>query len=49
VMTSIKNFIGGYLPTSSTTDATRSASMKNDSIRESTSSNYQPTLDRGHS
>jgi len=49
LMTSIKNFIGGYLPTSSTTDASRSASMKNDSIRESTGSNYQPTLDRGHS
>jgi hypothetical protein len=49
LMTSIKNFIGGYLPTSSATDATRSASMKNDSIRESTGSSYQPTLDREHS
>jgi hypothetical protein len=49
LMTSIKNFIGGYLPTSSTTDATRSASMKSGSIRQSTDSSYQPTLDRGHS
>jgi len=49
LMTSIKNFIGGYLPTSSATDATRSANMKNDSIRESTGSSYQPTLDRGQS
>jgi len=49
VMTSIKNFIGGYLPSSSATDATRASSMKNDSTRESTGSSYQPTLDRGHS
>jgi len=49
LMTSIKNFIGGYLPANSTTDATRSAGMKDDSIRQSTGSSYQPTLDRGHS
>jgi len=49
LMTSIKNFIGGYLPKSSTTDATRSASMKDESMRQSSGSSYQPTLDRGHS
>jgi len=49
LMTSIKSFIGGYLPTSSTTNSTRSASMKDESIRQSTDSSYQPTLDRGHS
>lgn len=49
LMTSIKNFIGGYLPASSATNSTRSASMKDESIRQSTGSSYQPTLDRGHS
>jgi hypothetical protein len=49
LMTSIKNFIGGYLPTSSTIDSTRSASMKDESMRQSSGSSYQPILDRGHS
>ena len=30
-----QNFIGGYLPTSSTIDSTRSASMKDESMRQS--------------
>jgi hypothetical protein len=50
LMTSLKNFIGGYLPNSAT--ESRSASMGNESARPKTTetkSNYQPVLERGHS
>lgn len=50
LMTSIRNFIGGYLPGSSVTKSA-SASMNNESARAKTdsASTYQPTLERGHS
>jgi hypothetical protein len=49
VMTSIRRFIGGYLPSSSQTDSSRSSSMSGESTRSKAEnvSNYQPTLDRG--
>ena len=50
LITSLKNFIGGYLPKSSATED-RSASMGNESTRskDTATSSYQPTLERGQS
>jgi hypothetical protein len=48
LMTSLRNFIGGYLPESS--KAKSAASMTNESSRSRTesASGYQPSLDRGN-
>jgi hypothetical protein len=50
LMTSLRSFLGGYLPESSKAKS-GSASMTNESGRSRTesSSSYQPTLDRGNS
>ena len=51
IMNSIRNFIGGHLPQSSQSDASRRASMSNETSgsKPENVSSYQPTLDRGHS
>jgi hypothetical protein len=48
---SLKDFIGGYLPSSSEVDSSRPASMTNESSRakSQSASGYQPTLERGQS
>jgi hypothetical protein len=48
---SLKDFIGGYLPSSPDVDSSRSASVTNESSRakSQSASGYQPTLERGHS
>jgi len=49
LMTSLRNFIGGYLPTgTSSSQSTGSASMRNESdrSRSAAASSYQPSLER---
>ena len=51
LITSLKKFLGGYLPHSSQLDESRTAAMNSQSERGNaeSKSTYQPTLDRGHS
>ena len=52
LMTSLRNFIGGYLPNAQTTGGTQSAQSSSsmraetDRVRSGTGSTYQPTLER---
>jgi len=48
LMTSLRNFIGGYLPDSSKTKAAASMTNESSRTRTETSSAYQPSLDRGN-
>jgi len=49
LMASLRNFIGGYLPTNDPSGSARLKSTTDESSRQRAGSSYQPTLDRGQS
>ena len=48
LMTSLRNFIGGYLPESSKTKSAASMTNESNRTRTESASGYQPSLDRGN-
>jgi ElaB/YqjD/DUF883 family membrane-anchored ribosome-binding protein len=49
LINSIGNFIGGHLPASSTSQSSRSATMKTEADRTGSATSYQPALERNQS